>query len=252
MIVDCHTHWGGAAKTRDGLNPAPWLKTLAAHGVTHAIVLPLDGLLDAGKIPQDNDDLSKVCGASGGKMVPFCTVNTWFGEEALPELERCLETLSFRGIKFHPWLQGQPVNSPVMDTVCERAAAHDVPILFHDGTPPFSLPSQIALLARRHPRTKIVLGHCGLFEHWREAIAAMRYAPNLWGCMCSPHPGAIKQIIKACDHDRLLWGTDYGYTFYDVYVYRLSMMRLLDMNDDLRDKVFSTNPARLLRLKVDA
>ena len=56
-----------------------------------------------------------------------------------------------RGVKLHPWLQGFSAHEPGLDPLCEVAAAAGVPILFHDGTPPFSTPLQLASLARRHP-----------------------------------------------------------------------------------------------------
>ena len=251
-LVDAHAHWGLCFQQRDGLDPSKWLAVLDRHGVTHAVILPFSGLIDAGKIVQENEDIAAVCAASGGRMVPFCTINTWFQEESLAELERCLTRLGYRGVKFHPWLQGQAPNSAAMDAVCEMAAAHDVPILFHDGTPPFSLPSQIAILARRHPKTTIILGHCGLLEHWREAIASMRYAANLWGCMCSPHPAALRQILRQCDVERLVWGSDFGFNFFDFFEYRLGMMRELGMTPAVWEKVFETNPARLLGLDYAA
>ncbi len=249
MIVDCHTHWGMCYKSRDGSNPQPWLSVPELYGVSHLVVLPHEGLLHGGRIAQDNDDVVAACAASGGRMIPFCTVNTWFGAEALAEIRRCVTELGFRGIKFHPWLQGISPSTAEMDQVCELAAELDVPILFHDGTPPYSLPSQLALLARRHPSTTIVLGHCGLLEYWREAIEAMRFADNLWGCLCSPHLAAIRQLVARCDSQRLLWGSDYGFSLADVFAYRLRMMDLLDWSEELRQTVFARNPARLLKLE---
>ena len=120
MIFDCHTHWGDCFRKRDAQDPARWLEMFARHGVTHALVLPFAGLLDAGKIRADNDNVLAVCGKSSGRMIPFCTVNSWFMNEATAEIERCL-TGGFRGIKFHPWLQGQPVNSAGMDAICDLA-----------------------------------------------------------------------------------------------------------------------------------
>lgn len=246
MIFDCHTHWGDCFTRRDNADPAQWLGTLDHHGVSRAIVLPFAGLLHDGTIQQDNDDVAAACKASGGRMIPFCTVNMWYRDDATRELQRCLDVLGFRGIKFHPWLQGAPVNSALMDEVCEMAAEHDVPILFHDGTPPFSLPSQVAILAKRHPKARLILGHCGLLEHWREAIHSMNSAANLWGCLCSPHPAAMKQLIRRCDTDRLVWGSDYGFNFHDLFDYRLNMMHRLGVGDDVLQKILETNPPRLL------
>lgn len=246
MIFDCHTHWGDCFTERDGLDPQKWLAALDRHGVDRAFVLPFAGLLHDGRIAQDNDQVAAVCRASGGRMIPFCTVNTWYAVDAAGELRRCFEESGFVGIKFHPWLQGAPITSTVMDQVCEVAESHDAPILFHDGTPPFSLPSQVAILARRHPRARMILGHCGMLEHWREAIAVLNSSQNVWGCLCSPHLAAIRQILRCCDTSRLLWGSDFGYSLHDLFDYRLNMMNLAGMDESTRRMIFEENPVRLL------
>lgn len=248
MIVDCHTHWGICFSDRDGRDPSKWLEMFDRHGVTHAVVLPHRGLMDAASIPRDHDEMAEVCGKSNGRMLPFCTVNIWERDVALRELDRCLATLKFRGIKFHPWIQGCSVSYTVMDEVADIAAQHDVPMLFHDGTPPFSLPSQIALLARRHPKTRIILGHCGLLEHWREAIACLNTVENLYGCLCSPHPAAIRELIARCDHRRLCWGTDQGFSLSDCFDYRLGMMQRMGLTAKTLETIFETTPRRLLNI----
>jgi len=246
--LDFHTHWGRAWQDRDGRDPSRWLRDLDRYGITHAVVLPHKGLVHAGLIAEDHDDMAAVCARSAGRMLPFCTANIWFRDEAVAEIRRCLKDLSFRGIKFHPWLQGASVSNPVMDEVCALAAEFSVPILFHDGTPPFSLPSQIALLAQRHPRTQIVLGHCGLFEHFREASAALNAAENLWGCLCSPHLAGLRHLVEHGPRERLLWGSDAGYALVDVYAYRVPLMDLLGLSDAQRELMFAANPGRLLGL----
>jgi predicted TIM-barrel fold metal-dependent hydrolase len=247
MIFDCHTHWGMAFQQRDGLNPQPWLSLLDRYHVDRAFVLPHLALVDSGRIQEDHNDMAAVCRASNGRMIPFCTANSNFRDEALAELQRCLDQLGFRGLKFHPWMQGQSPSAPAMDDIAELAGHYNAPILFHDGTPPFSMPSQIALLAMRHPKTQFILGHCGLLEHWREAIAALNAAPNLWGCLCGPHPAALRQLVQKCDTARLLWGSDYGFSLSDAIGYRLNMLDVLDLTDPQRQAILEANPAGLLR-----
>ena len=250
MIVDCHTHWGGCFQERDGTDPRRWLEVMDRHGVRHAVVLPEPGLWHAGRIPADNDTVVAACARSGGRMIPFCTVNTYDRREAMDELRRCLGPLRMRGIKFHPWLQATSPSTEAMDEVCEAAAESNVPILFHDGTPPFSLPSQIALLARRHPRVTIILGHAGLFQHWREAIAALRAVENLWGCLCGPYPAALREVLRRCDRQRLLWGSDFGFGFADSVGYRLGLMDRLGLTEEEKRQILEENPRRLFSLRV--
>lgn len=250
MLFDAHTHWGSCTGPNDeGL--ANWLAPWTCHGVTHGAVLPLEGLLSDSRIQQDNDDVAAACARSGGRMLPFCTVNPTQGAEATAEFRRCLETLNCRGLKLHPWLQGISPSTTEVDALCDVAGSFGVPVMFHDGTPCSSLPSQMALLARRHPNTTIILGHCGLFEHWREAIDAMHYAENLWGCLCSPHLSGLRELVARADHSRLLWGSDHGFGSADQLVYRKRLFDLLELSDEVREAVLFRNSARLFHLTIE-
>jgi uncharacterized protein len=248
MLFDAHTHWSSCSGSDDDQRFADWLAPWTRYGVTHGVVLPLQGLYSDSHVRQDNDAVAAACARSGGRMLPFCTVNPSLGDEAIVEFRRCLETCGCRGLKLHPWLQGASPSASEVDALCDVAGEFEVPVLFHDGTPCFGLPSQMALLARRHPRTTIILGHCGLFEHWREAIDAMQYAENLWGCLCSPHLAALRQLVARADRHRLLWGSDHGFGTVDHLGYRKRLFDLLEADDPLREAIFCDNPTRLFRL----
>jgi uncharacterized protein len=245
MFCDAHTHWSSATGPDDAGLEA-WLAPWSRHGVTHAVVMPMAGLYSDSRIRQDNDDVLAACARSGGRMLPFCTVNPLLGPEATAEFRRCLAG-GCRGLKLHPWLQGVSPCDKTVEALCDVAAEFGVPLLFHDGTPCYSLPSQIAILARRRPQTTIILGHCGLFEHWREAIDAMHYADNLWGCLCSPYLAALKELVARADCGRLLWGSDHGYGTVDHLGYRKGLFDRLEL-DDVREAILARNPARLFRL----
>ena len=181
-------------------------------------------------------------------MLPFCTACLAEPDAALAELRRCLGELRFRGIKFHPWLQGCSVSEPAMDAVAEIAAEFGVPIAFHDGTPTYSLPSRMALLAQRHPRTSIILGHSGLFEHYQEAAAAVNSAENVWACLCGPHLEGLRHLVSRCPLDRLLWGTDAGYGMADVHRYRVPLMDRIGLTERQETAIYCTNPERIFHL----
>lgn len=246
MIVDCHTHWNASYAAGGTPEPAGWRDVLGRHGVTHSVVLPSLGLGDDCRIVDENAAIATACASSAGRMIPFCTVNLHWGKPAEDELIRCLGTLGHRGVKIHPWLQGMSPTSREMDHLCEIAGRYHAVVLFHDGTPSFSLPSQIALLARRHPETRIILGHCGLFEHWREAITAMDYADNLWGCLCGPHLAGLRELLGRCDPARLVWGSDFGYGQADPVGYRLRLLDAAGIEEADRRRILAENPCSLL------
>jgi predicted TIM-barrel fold metal-dependent hydrolase len=245
MIFDAHTHWSDTWQLADRTDPARWLSVWDKHGVERGVVCPMAGLDDDQRLRHDNDELSAAATRSAGRMIPFCTVNPNSGPAALTELLRCHVDLKMRGLKLHPWLQGASPSSRGTDAVCDMAASFHMPVLLHDGTPCYSLPSQMALLARRHPRVTFVLGHCGIFHHWREAIAAMQYAENLWGCLCAPYPAALREIVRRCDTDRLLWGSDHGFGNPDMVGYRLGLLDFAGLPASSRDAILWHNARRL-------
>jgi predicted TIM-barrel fold metal-dependent hydrolase len=245
MIIDCHTHWSHVVA--DPYDPAKFISVLKKNGIGHAAVFPVAGLCDDTQMRRDHDEIAAVCGKSDGIMIPFCTAPLWNRDEALSEVHRCLE-MHFGGIKIHPWLQGASVQCETMDLLCELAEEFGVPVFFHDGTPPFSLPSQIGLLARRHPEVKIVLGHCGLFDMWREAITVLNTEPNVYGCVCGPYPAAIKEILNHCPVAKLVWGSDFGFGPTDLYGYRLGMMNNIGIEDGTPARILGENAVKLLDL----
>jgi uncharacterized protein len=243
MIFDCHTHWGDVFRQRYGSDISDWWETLQRSEITHAVVLPHAGLEDSGLIVEDNDAVADVC-RDRPHLLPFCTAHPFRAKAAVAEVERCLSA-GFRGVKLHPWLQGLSLSSAGVDAIVECAAHYKAPVLVHDGTPPFSLPSQAAMLAKRHPEATILLGHCGLYEHWREAIDALRLTPNLWGCICGPYAAGVRELLQRCDLDRLIWGSDFGYTVHDCVGYRMRAFCGAVPDERQQAAIFTNNPQRL-------
>jgi uncharacterized protein len=244
-IFDAHTHWN-ASWNADPHDPAEWLSVWDRHGIARGAVCPLAGLLSDDRLSDDNRDLAAACARSGGRMFPLASVNP-SSAGAVDELRRLIHSLPLAGVKLHPWLQGASLTSAPMDEIVELAGEHRLPVLVHDGTPPFSLPSQVALLARRHPRTTFVLGHCGIFEHWREAIASLRATENLWGCVCSPYPAAVREILSRADVARLVWGSDHGFGPRDRIGYHLAVLDQAKLTDAQRTAILWDNPGRLFQ-----
>lgn len=245
MIVDCHTHWGTVWEDRDQTDPSRWLEILDFHGIDQAFLLGHYNLQRCDQAVADNDRLARIRDLHPERIVPFGTVWPQTGDDAVAEARRCLVDLGMPGLKFHPWLQGFSTADPVFAEVCALAEELRAPIIFHDGTPCYSMPEQIGGLARRFPGTRFVLGHSGLLWHWRGALAAMRQ-PNVWACLCGPHMRGLEVFCREADPERLLCGTDFGFGFSDPIHYRLALIREAQIDDDLRQRILGTNPARLL------
>lgn len=241
-MIDFHVH----QPSRAAYGPLEFVAAMDELAVDVSVVFTYDGLLRP--TPEANDSLAGFVAAAPERLAAFATVDPR-DPGACDEVERCVREHGMRGIKLHPWLQGFSAHEPGLQDLCEAAAELGIPILFHDGTPPFSTPLQLATLARRHSRTTIVLGHGGLHDLWREAIAAVETAENVHLCMCGTPGYAMRAIVARCPLERLLFGTDAGLRPEPVQRYaRLRILQLDELGLDAaqRDAIVELNPRRLL------
>jgi len=248
VIIDCHTHWGMGWQDRDGEDPSRWLEALDRHGVDRTFLLGHYNLHRCDLAQEDNERLVRIRDRHPERFDTFGTVWPQMGGEAVAEARRCLQERAMAGVKVHPWLQGFSTADPVFAEICGLAGECGAPIIFHDGTPCYSLPEQIGGLARRFPQTAFVLGHAGLLWSWRSALEASRHA-NVWTCLCGPPMRGVELLCERADPQRLLWGSDYGFGFSDPMAYRLSLIRRARIADELREQILDANPRRLLESK---
>jgi predicted TIM-barrel fold metal-dependent hydrolase len=246
-VIDFHVHQPAAFA--DGSLPygaSEYAEFVATLGVELSVVFTFDGLRRPGAAA--NDSLAEFAAQGNGRYVAFATVDP-NDLDAAAEIARCVRDHGMRGIKFHPWVQAFSAHTPGLDPICEVAAELGIPVLFHDGTPPFSAPLQLASLARRHPLTTVVLGHGGLHDHWREALVAVESTPNLHICLCATPSYAMRALIARCPIERVLFGTDGGLAPEPEQRYvelRVRQLDLLGLSDRQRRAILQDNPRRLL------
>jgi predicted TIM-barrel fold metal-dependent hydrolase len=247
-MIDFHVHQppnvGGVAP----YGPAAYADYAESLGIELSAVFTFDGLRRPGRAA--NDSLAAFVGGSGGRFVAFATVDP-NDPGAADEIRRCTVEHRMRGVKLHPWVQGFSAHTPGLDAICEVAADLGIPVLFHDGTPPFSAPLQLASLARRHSRTAVVLGHGGLHDLWREAAVAVDTTPNLHVCLCATPPYAMRALLDRCPLERVVFGTDGGLQPVPSQHYVALRVRQLDglgLSERERRAVLEDNPRRLLAL----
>jgi predicted TIM-barrel fold metal-dependent hydrolase len=244
MIVDSHTHMPGQAMTLiSGYTPDQFLSLLDKNGIDKAWVFTLDGLY-FDPAPH-NDILKDYCSINTERLIPFCTVHPRYAN-AVDELRRCILTLGMRGVKLHPWAQAFSPLESIMDALGEEMESLGVPVMFHDGTPPYSSPLQIAYFALRHPRLKVILGHGGLHDLWKEAIFAAERCENIYLVPSGTPPYGLKQVISRISIERILYGSDAG--FGDPYwqPFQLSKIHSLGLTTADENLILGGNAERIL------
>ena len=240
-MIDFHVHQPAAA----AYGPAEYLSAMDELGVDVSVVFTYEGLLRPSAAANDSLAAWVAPEASGSSPSPPSTRAT----------RRRRGDRTVRPRARHARREAPPLaagllrpHSRAAGGVRGRGPARD-PVLFHDGTPPFSTPLQLAVLARRHPETQIVLGHGGLHDLWREAIEAVLTTANVHLCMSGTPGYAMRAIVARCPLERLLFGTDAGLRPEPLQRYAVLRVRQLDelgLDDDQREAILVANPRRLL------
>lgn len=181
------------------------------------------------------------------RFVNFYTAHPQYPELMEVDIRRSIEDRGFRGIKMHPWCSGFPIDNPASRRVVELAIEYNVPVLYHDGTPPWSETLQVAAVADYYPEAKIIIGHAGLLDAYRSAIQACNTHDNIWLCICGPCVGDAEEIIRESRKDRILFGSDYACgDDLGLMAERVRVLRLACPDKDMQEQIFYKNPRELI------
>jgi uncharacterized protein len=226
-----------------GAGPERFLQVLTDNSIDEAWVFPSAGLSDPD--PSHNDSVSRFCEEDPSRLRPFCTVHPHL-PGAIAELRRCVFELGACGLKLHPWLQGFSATDSCLDELGEVVSELHIPIVFHDGTPPGSSPLQVAYFAERYPQVAVILGHGGLHDLWEEAVIAAERTPNLRVIPSGTPPGRLREVIKRVGADRVLFGSDAGYSEPRWQRFQLDKMAHAGLDDQRRALVMGGNATKIV------
>ncbi len=242
MIIDFHTHIFGGVYA-PAIDPKHFISVMDRNHIEKSLLLPYDGFFS--NFQQDNDLISRIVGQYPDRFAGLGTINPRH-VDALGEIGRCLDETNLIGFKFHSWLQAfGPLDVDFL-RLAEEGNRRKALFFFHDGTPPYSEPFQLAEIARRFPDLTVVLGHSGLPDLWRESmLSALKY-DNVWLCFCgTPHWG-MKEITERMNGERIVWGTDYPAAKEQDVTERIKQVQYLPFSDSIKDKILYKNAKRLL------
>jgi uncharacterized protein len=210
MIVDAHTHLFDQYVTQKGLGLEEFVNGIRQAGINKALMFGLEQSFFGPSQPANNA-ITAAARCYPGLLYPVCTIHPREGQQAIAEMERCAAELDMVALKLHPWLQAFAVAENGLIPVLESAARLDWPVIFHDGTPPYCTPLQIAYLAGRVPEATVILGHSGLSDFPLEALAAAKRNPNIYLCMCGVPLIWMRRFLAELGPHRLIYGSDYPF-----------------------------------------
>ena len=245
MVIDMHIHLDktSTVKVKDILS------ILDRQKVSGALVMTLAGLHSSCSDHEaENNKVKSFCKQAPRHLYPAFTINPYMGKKALDEIHRCRKELDIKILKLHPWVQGFSVSSPEMREVAKLCQKLSVAIVFHDGTPPYSTPLQIASLARDFENLCIISGHSGLFDLCEDALKAAQRYPNYYLCLCGPTMRAMQRIIDEVPAEQICMGSDMCGSAELALWYRWEKFRRLKISEDKRRIIEDETPRRLLGL----
>lgn len=245
MIYDIHTHnfrsnpvdiYSEAG--RCGIGRILLLGDVLRHGETP----------DAAQVQDINNDTIAEVAAHRDMADGFCFMNPALdGEFIRSETARCFAQEGIKGVKLEISLCCQ---STLMKPLMEVLEKYDRPLLQHCWFktvmkyPHESDPVDVAVLARRYPKVKIIMAHlCGCGYRGVEAIAD---CPNVWVDTSGgqPEDGFLQYAVKRIGADRLLYGSDAPCRDFDCQKYKVLDAGL--SSADL-EKILCTNAMKLLK-----
>jgi predicted TIM-barrel fold metal-dependent hydrolase len=198
------------------------------------------------QLREQNDQVMKAISHHHDRAFAFVYVSARHPEASRRELDRCVKDGPMVGVKL--WV-ARRCHEREIDPLIQRAAELKAPILQHTWAKATgnltgeSHPSELAALAKRHPKAAILCGHTG--GDWAIGIRAVRDCPNvvveLGGS--DPTTGFVEMAVRELGAERIVYGTDaWGRSFAS----QIAKVQGADVPEAAKRLIFKDNLKRLL------
>jgi predicted TIM-barrel fold metal-dependent hydrolase len=226
QIIDIHTHPEFYNRNKEPLSISEAVEMTVHH--MDGFGVQLSGLLGYDVSPGQseesvrkvNDHTAAMVAASPDRLFGFAFINPACSAGFIrEELDRCLQTPGFLAIKLEIDVN---CRSALLDPVMQKAIQYDLPVLHHswylntwsmgpaeqDFQKGRSEPHDIADLARRFPRAKIIMAH--LEGSGIRGVLDIADLENVWidTSGSQPFSGTLEFAVETLGSSRILFGTD--------------------------------------------
>ena len=225
MIIDSHVHVanepddaGFRAPVLDAdallrLMDGPFSVMGRQRRIDHAVIQPMISPTRSGDPADHHRYIHEQVKLHPDRFTGVFVANPLLDIRRTTEVMReLLRSRLFRAVKLHPTNHGyMPFKSrDRLNPILEEVAALQVPVIVHQGDPPFAHPTQMAPVIEDFPQVTFILAHFGTQRVVLadEAIYVARKNKNVfletgWGAL-----PRIKEGIVAIGSERLVFGSD--------------------------------------------
>lgn len=200
----------------------------------------------AAQVENINNYVSGLVKEKPSLLVGFGTIHPDYTDYR-DELQRVVE-LGLHGIKLHAEFQNFYLDDDKMLPIYEEIVRLGLPVLFHLGDRNFdhASPRRLANVLDQFPGMKAIGAHLGGVFNWDEAIVYLVGRDLYFDTSSTLHaidPGVFLYIIRHHDIHKILFGTDYPLSDYELELKRFERLAL---TDEERELIFYKNAYRLL------
>jgi predicted TIM-barrel fold metal-dependent hydrolase len=199
------------------------------------------------RMREENDQVLRAIGKFPRRAFGFVYLNPRHTQASLDELNRCVRDGPMVGVKL--WV-AQRCNAPELDPLIQRATELEAVIYQHTwlkitgNLPGESTPMDLAELAARHPRAKLICGHSG--GDWERGLRAIRPFRQVHADLAGGDPtaGLTEMAVRELGAERVIYGSDApGRSFAS----QLGKVLGADLPERARDLILAGNLKALLR-----
>ena len=170
-----------------------------------------------------NDEVAKLVAQYPDRFIGYGSVDPR-REDAVEEVERCINDLKLKGLKFHPAAVSTYANDEkLFYPIYEKCVELGVPIQSHCGTTgmyftklKYMMPLCYDDVAVDFPTLKLILLHFGIGGWHNQAMSLAFRHPNVYIDLSGASPAIIPpEVYLAANtpfyQDKILFGTDYPF-----------------------------------------
>ncbi len=237
VIIDSHTHIGEFPLFNVKLSARKLISIMDESNVQSALVFTYPNSLT----------LEAVRGY-GDRLHGLVWINPHLGDSAVKLVDKAISQWGFKGLKMHPLIDNFLPDQEIVFPIVERACKHHVPILFHCGHPPWSLPWHFGNLADIYPHVPIILGHMG-HGHIVYIDGAIEIAEKhdnvILETSAMPMHSKIKEAILKIGEHKIIFGSDtpFGHPRFEI-----KKIEVAGLSERQLASVFEYNARRIFHL----
>lgn len=159
-------------------------------------------------------------------------------------LDQAVQDFRMKGLKLHPVSYvGFPYGEATV-RLMRRAAAYNLPVLFHTGDESLALPEEVAEAARLVPEATVIMAHLGGYFHYEAVLKIADDLPNVMvDTSAIPYPWVIRRAVDAFGPERVMYASDGPGC---PPILEVDKVRMAGLSPEEEALVFSGNIQRLM------